>query len=44
MIKTYVFENVHGVVARKEAYSMDEAIKWFKATYLFTTFSYVYEQ
>ena len=44
MTKIYVFENMHGVVARKEARSMDEAIKWFKATYLYSTFSYVYEQ
>ena len=43
-MRIYVFDSINGVVARKAAKSIDEAIAWFKATYPTRTFSCVYEQ
>lgn len=43
-MKIYVFDGINGVVARKAAKSMDEAIAWFHATYPHRSFSCVYEQ
>ena len=43
-MRIYVFVSIFGVVARKAAKSIDEAIAWFKATYPTRTFSCVYEQ
>ena len=43
-MKIYVFDSINGVVIRKAAKSIDEAIAWFKATYPTRTFSCVYEQ
>lgn len=44
MFKIYVFDGINGVIARKAAKSMDDAIAWFKATYPHKTYSCVYEQ
>ena len=44
MFKIYVFDGINGVIARKAAKSMDDAIAWFKATYPYKTYSCVYEQ
>ena len=44
IMKIYVFETINGVVIRKAAKSMDEAIAWFKETYPTRAFSCVYEQ
>ena len=43
-MKIYVFDSVNGVIVRKAAKSMDDAIAWFKVTYPTRTFSCVYEQ
>ena len=43
-MKIYVFDTINGVVIRKAANSMDEAIAWFKETYPTRAFSCVYEQ
>ena len=43
-MKIYVFDTINGVVIRKAAKSIDEAIAWFKETYPTRTFSCVYEQ
>ena len=43
-MKIYVFDSINGVVIRKAAKSIDEAIAWFKATYPTRAFSCVYEQ
>ena len=43
-MKIYVFETINGVVIRKAAKSIDEAIAWFKEIYPTRTFSFVYEQ
>ena len=43
-MKIYVFDCINGVIIRKAAKSMDDAIAWFKATYPTRTFSCVYEQ
>ena len=44
IMKIYVFDNINGVVIRKDAKSIDEAIAWFKETYPTRAFSCVYEQ
>ena len=44
IMKIYVFDTINGVVIRKAAKSIDEAIAWFKETYPTRTFSCVYEQ
>ena len=43
-MKIYVFYIINGVVIRKDAKSIDEAIAWFKETYPTRVFSCVYEQ
>ena len=43
-MKIYVFDTINGVVIRKAAKSIDEAIAWFKETYPTRAFSCVYEQ
>ena len=43
-MKIYVFETINGIVIRKAAKSIDEAIAWFKETYPTRVFSCVYEQ
>ena len=43
-MKIYVFDTINGVVIRKAANSIDEAIAWFKETYPTRAFSCVYEQ
>ena len=43
-MKIYVFDTINGVVIRKAAKSIDEAIAWFKKTYPTRAFSCVYEQ
>ena len=43
-MKIYVFDTINGVIIRKAASSMDEAITWFKETYPTRAFSCVYEQ
>ena len=40
----YVFESTNGVVIRKAAKTIDEAIAWFKVTYPTRACSDVYEQ
>ena len=44
IMKIYVFDTINGVVIRKAANSIDEAIAWFKETYPTRAFSCVYEQ
>ena len=44
IMKIYVFDTINGVVIRKAAKSIDEAIAWFKETYPTRAFSCVYEQ
>lgn len=43
-MKVYVFENIHGVVARVMKPTIAEAEQWFKKTYPHKTYSCVYEQ
>ena len=43
-MKIYVFDTINGIVIRKAAKSIDEAIAWFKETYPTRAFSCVYEQ
>ena len=43
-MKIYVFDTINGVIIRKAAKSIDEAIAWFKETYPTWAFSCVYEQ
>ena len=43
-MKVYVFDGIYGVIARKTAKSVDEAIAWFKRACPGRTFSCVYEQ
>lgn len=43
-MKIYVFDGINGVIARKAARSMEEAIEWFKEVYPHRSFSCVYEQ
>ena len=43
-MKIYVFDGINGVIARKAAKSIDDAIAWFKETYPTRAFSCVYEQ
>ena len=43
-MRIYVFETINGVVIRKAAKSIDEAIAWFKETYPTRALSCVYEQ
>ena len=42
-MKIYVFDTINGVVIRKAANSMDEAIAWFKETYKSRSFSFFYK-
>ena len=44
IMKIYVFDTINGVIIRKAAKSIDEAIAWFKETYPTRAFSCVYEQ
>ena len=44
IMRIYVFETTNGVVIRKAAKSIDEAIAWFKETYPTRAFSCIYEQ
>ena len=44
IMKIYVFDTINGVVIRKAAKSIDEAIAWFKETYPTRAFSCIYEQ
>ena len=44
IMKIYVFDTINGIVIRKAAKSIDEAIAWFKETYPTRAFSCVYEQ
>ena len=43
-MKIYVFDTINGVIIRKAAKSIDEAITWFKETQPTQAFSCVYEQ
>ena len=44
IMKIYVIYAINGVIIRKAAKSIDEAIAWFKETYPTWAFSCVYEQ
>jgi hypothetical protein len=42
-MKIYVFENIHGEIARVAKNNIDEAIEWFRKTYPTRNFSFVGE-